>query len=184
MSGIRIRALPYACTLAAFLLAVSVAGFGQLRDERAVRAAYVFNLTKYVEWPGGGSELVIGFEGNRPTGEILQKLLDGKTSDSRLIRVLLFPSKDELKRCNVLYVTETEGKKTQALLEGLDNRNMLTVGESAEFAKAGGMVSLVKAGDQIQIQVNVEAAQRAGIKISSRLLNLAVIVDERPVREN
>jgi hypothetical protein len=129
-------------------------------------------------------ELVIGFAGSRPTGEVLQKLLDGKTSDTHLIRVLLYPSKDELKRCNIVYLTDPVEKENKNLLEILKAKNVLTVGESPEFTRAGGVVSLVKAGDQIQIQVNMNAAQRAGIKISSRLLNLAVIVHERPIREN
>lgn len=65
-------------------------GAAQSRDERAVRAAYVFNLTKYVEWPAGKNELVIGFVGSPETGEVMQKMLDGKRSESRIIHVLLF----------------------------------------------------------------------------------------------
>jgi len=182
MTGIRIRAFRYLRILKLFVipLLVSASGRAQLRDERVVRAAYVFNLTKYVEWPMAGNDLVIGFEGTRPTGEILQKLLDGKISDSHLIRVVLFPTNEELRRCNILYLTDPGEKKTRNVLESLDTRNVLTVGETDDFAKSGGVVGLVKAGDQIQIQVNLDAAQRAGIKISSRLLNLAVIVHEQP----
>lgn len=156
----------------------------QPRDERAVRAAYVFNLTKYVEWPAEKNELLIGFEGNRVTGEFLQKMLDGKSSDSKPIRVVLFPSEEDLKKCSLLYVGDSTAKSIHAVLDRVGTRGLLTVGEEESFTQAGGMVGLVKVGDQIQIQVNLEATQRAGIKISSRLLNLAVIVRPAPGARN
>lgn len=156
----------------------------QLRDERAVRAAYVFNLTKYVEWAPKDNQLVIGFEGSRATGEMLKKMLDGKTSEAGPIQVLLFPSDEELKKCSILYITDPQEKRARSVLDNSEIRNLLTVGETASFARDGGMVGLVKAGDQIQVQVNLEAAQRAGIKISSRLLNLALIVHAAPSARN
>src|SRR5215467_3977322 len=63
----------------------------QLRDERSVKVAYVFNLTKYVEWPHAGDQLVVGFVGDGPMGEALEKMLAGRSSDSRPIRVVLSP---------------------------------------------------------------------------------------------
>src|ERR1019366_7352191 len=146
----------------------------QSQDERAVRAAYVFNLAKFVEWPAGKNELRVGFFGSRETGEYLQKMLDGRTSESRQIRMILFPSDDELRKCSMVYIAEGQQKKIRATLDKLGNGNIVTVGETDSFAQDGGMVGLVKVGEQIQMQVNVEATQRAGVKIGSHLVNLAV----------
>lgn len=148
----------------------------QSQDERAVRAAYVFNLTKFVEWPAEKNELQIGFFGSRETGEYLQKMLDGRTSESRQIRMILFPSDDELRKCSMVYIAEGQQKKIRATLDKLGNGNIVTVGETDSFAQDGGMVGLVKVGERIQMQVNLEATQRAGVKIGAHLLNLAVIV--------
>jgi hypothetical protein len=156
----------------------------QQRDERAVRAAYVFNLTKYVQWPQETSELIIGFIGSPTTGEKLRELLEGKTSESRSIHVALFPSEEELQKCSILYLTDTPSRKLRAALDKPASRGILTVGESDLFVREGGMVGLVKVGDQIQIQVNLEAMQQAGVKISSRLLNVAVLVRPVPTARN
>jgi hypothetical protein len=156
----------------------------QLRDERAVRAAYVFNLTKYVEWPPDKRELWIGFAGSRTTGEMLQKMLEGKNSESRPIHVRMFPSAEELKKCDIYYMADPDSRLLQLWLESPDNPQALTVGEVDSFAAEGGMVGLVKVGDQMQIQVNLKATQRAGIRISSRLLSLAVIVPSQPDARN
>lgn len=164
-----------------FLLLIAVfapllPAHAESRDDRSVRAAYVFNLIRYIEWPPQQKELVIGFIGDAATGEVLETLLNGRTSDGRAIRVVLSPSDDELPRCSLLYVAEPDVKQVRKALEKVKGASVLTIGETDAFARAGGMVGLVNNGDHIQIEVNLEAAQSAGIRISSRVLNLAVIV--------
>lgn len=148
----------------------------QVRDERAVKAAFVFNLTKYVEWPQASNELVIGFVGEGPMGEILKKMLDGKTSESRAIHVVLFPSDEELEHCSILYIADSSPKRTRAALDRTRGKSVLTVGETESFAREGGMIGLVRVGEQVQIQVSLEVTQQSRLKISSRLLNIALIV--------
>jgi TonB family protein len=150
--------------------------WAQSQDERSVRAAFVFNLTKSIEWPPGTNQLVIGFFGNRATGETLVKMLDGKTSQSRPIQVLLFPSDDELQNCNIVYIADSRAK-TLSILEKLGHKNdIVTVGETSSFAHDGGMIGLVQSGDHIQMQVNPDSAQRGGVKLGAGLLSLASIV--------
>lgn len=148
----------------------------QQHDERAVRAAFVYNLAKYVEWPSGGNEFVVGFFGEDELGELLRQTLLGKTIGAKSIRVVLNPSDAELESCDLVYLSQSAPNKFSPVLEKLRKRSTLTVGQNDSFARHGGMVGLVRSGDHIQIQVNLEAAQRAGLKIDSRLLNLAVIV--------
>jgi hypothetical protein len=155
----------------------------QTRDERAVRAAYVFNLIKYVAWPAQGKELTIGLAGDAATGEVMEKLLNGRTSEGETIRVLRAPSDDEVQKCSLLYVADAPAGLTVEMRKTLDKtldrvkgKGVLTVGETEGFARDGGMIALVNSGDHIQIEVNLEAAQSAGIRISSRVLNLATIV--------
>jgi hypothetical protein len=155
-----------------------------MHDERAVKVAFVFNLTKYVEWPQVTHEVVIGFVGDSPMGETLEKMLAGKTSDSRPIHVLLSPSDEQLAQCNVFYIADASPKKIHAALDKVRNKNILTVGDSDVFAREGGMVGLVTVGQQIQIQVNLRAAQDSQIKLSSRLLNLSTLVQTAPAARN
>jgi len=167
--------LRLACALGLISLLAPLA-WTQLVDERAVKAAFVFNLTKYVEWPQPNHELIVGVNDDSPTAETLKKVLDGRNSESRPIRVLLFPSDAQLEQCNILYVGHSSPKKWRAVLERVRNKNILTVGDSDSFAKDGGIVGLVTAGDHIQIEVNLAAAAEAHLKISSRLLHLSTIV--------
>jgi hypothetical protein len=146
------------------------------QDERAVRAAFVFNLTKYVTWPQPRQRLVIGVVGQGNMGPVLKQVLEGKASDGRQITVLTNPSDVELRECDVLYVAESSAARIRSTLDRVTGRAILTVGESDQFAHSGGMVALVRSGDQIEIEVNLAAVRSRRLEMSSRLLNLAVLV--------
>ena len=146
------------------------------QDERAVRAAYVFSLTKYVSWPNGRDHLVIGVVGDGEMGPVLKQLLDGKKSDGKNIRIATHPAEAELHDCDILYVTDSSPTEIHAILRRIVGRSVLTVGETDRFVRAGGMVAMVRSGDQMQIEVNTNALRTAQLQMSSRLLRLAVIV--------
>ncbi len=84
-------------------------------------------------------------------------------------------SEGDLQKCSLVYVAGPQ-KGTRDVLDSLSGKSILTIGESDSFVNAGGMVALPNVGEHIQVHVNVEAIQHAGIKISPRLLNIAVIV--------
>lgn len=153
-------------------------------DERAIRVAYIFNLTKYVEWPRAGNQLAVCFVGDGSMGEALEKMLAGKTSDSRLIRVVISPSEQDFDQCDVIYVAYSSSKKVHETLDHLHNKSVLTVGDTESFPKSGGMIGLVRVGQQVQMIVNLDAVQRARLKISSRVLNLATIVRDASEARN
>ena len=170
---------PFRQLLKGAALLLLIAG-GMLRaqeDERSVRAAFVFNLTKYVSWPEGHHDrLVLGVIGNGSMGPVLKQILDGKTSDGRRINVVVHTSENELHDCDVLYVEESSPVRIRSILDRVQSRAVLTVGDSDQFTRSGGMVALVRSGDQIEIHVNLNSLRSRQLEMSSRLLNLAVIV--------
>lgn len=162
-------------TFTAILLGLS--GLGQAQqDERAVRAAFVFNLTKYVSWPSARDRLVIGVIGTKDIGTVLKQVLDGKTSDGRRISVVVHTPDSDLDQCDVLYVSGFPQPVVRSILNRATGRAVLTVGDTDQFVRTGGMVGLVRSGDQIEIKVNLPALRSRNLDMSSRLLKLAVLV--------
>lgn len=158
-------------TLAPIAIAVD------LRDENAVRAAYVFNLTKYVEWPAASTSLRVCYLGDGPMGAVLKSTLQGKVSEKRSIDVVLEPGDEPSGRCDVLYVGFHSPERIRAILARPKTHNILTVGDTDLFAASGGMIGLVTQGEHIKLQVNLQAVQSAQLRISSRVLALATIVN-------
>jgi hypothetical protein len=146
------------------------------QDERAVRAAFVFNLTKYVSWPHGRERLVLGVTGEGSMGPVLKQVLEGKFTDGRRITVVMHPSDTELRECDLVYVAESSRATIRSILDRVSSRAVLTVGETEQFTRAGGMVGLVRSGDQIEIEVNLDTLRSRQLEMSSRLLKMAVIV--------
>lgn len=148
----------------------------QERDERAVRVAYLYSLIKFVDWPTPQNDLLIGYVGTPATGETLLKSLNGRKSDARTLHVVLSPSDELLEKCGIIYFGDASQEDIRKTLAKVDGRAVLTLGETESFPRRGGMIGLVKDEDHIEIVVNLQLTQRSGVKISSRVLNLATIV--------
>lgn len=156
----------------------------QLEDEYKVKAAFVYNLTKYIEWPQSSRGLRIGVVGKGPIGELLRQMLEGKKTDSGPIQVLLSPSDEELERCSLVFIAYSSPKEIHGVLDKVRDKNVLTVGDAEGFANEGGMIGLVRSEDRIQLQINLEAAQAARFRISSRLLNVSTIIRAPSAEKN
>jgi uncharacterized protein DUF4154 len=170
------RVPSFLLSLAALLPVLAAASPAQVHNPDVVKTAFVFNLTKYVEWRHSRPELIIGFAGRGPLGDRLHSSLSGKISESKTIRVVLDPSEEALGTCDILFLGAMPAKARLTWLQKVQNKSVLTVSDEESFAQEGGMVGLVTVGDHVQIEINLEAVQAARLKISSRLLNVAVLV--------
>jgi hypothetical protein len=145
-------------------------------DELSIRAAYLFNLTKYVDWQPSQKRIVVAVVGDDSTAAAIRQLLNNKVTDGRPLQIVVHPSDSDLRSCDVVYFGRSASSAAQAVLEKLNGMRCITVGDDGRFVREGGMVALVRSGDQIQVFVNVDATHREGVELSSRLLNLAVLV--------
>jgi hypothetical protein len=137
--------------------------------EYRVKAAYLFNFAKFVEWPRASGPLTLCVAGRNVFGEALTDTVRGELIEGRpiVVRVLLEPEAG----CHVLFVPR--GAPAAAYLRAAGSPPSLTVGEQPDFIGMGGLVNFVLDGTNVRFEIDAEAAQRAGLRISSRLLRLA-----------
>ncbi|HRI43186.1 MAG TPA: YfiR family protein [Fimbriimonadaceae bacterium] len=162
--------------IVAAVLAGTRAEAQSVQNEYDVKAAFIYNFTKYIEWPSsalpGNAPIVIGIVGRDPFGRSIDVLLQGKTVSGRSLRVSrLNWGDDEVMNCHVLFVSA--GSFDPARLAKLRGRPILTVGESPGFTAKGGIINFVIEGGRVRFDVNPDLANAAGIQISSKLLSLA-----------
>jgi hypothetical protein len=146
--------------------------------EYQVKAAYLYNFTRYVEWPDSAfaapeSPFVVGVVGHDPFGPTLDKILDGRTMNGRPFLVKRFKHADDVQPCQLLFVGEYETDKLPRILSHLGNAGTLTVGESYGFLQHGGAINFLIEDNHVRFEINLNAADRCGLKISSKLLALA-----------
>jgi hypothetical protein len=147
-------------------------------SEYQVKAAFLFHFAQFVEWPeetfkDAGSPLTYCTIGDDPFHGSLDTVLGGKTIGSRPFRVHHFKQPREIKGCQVLFIGAEEKKVLPDILEGVKGNSVLTVGESEHFVRDGGMIGFLLEENRIRFEVNLETAEKAKLKVSSRLLALA-----------
>jgi len=146
-------------------------------EEYKVKAAFLYNFTKFVEWPDSAfrdpsAPFVVAVLGDDPFGDALD-VLKGKTAQGRPIVVRRAASLDALGRFHLLFVATSEKSRLESVLPAAEAMHALTVGDAPGFRSQGGVIQLVRDGDRIGFEVNPDASRRAGLKISSKLLGLA-----------
>jgi len=168
-----------ATVLALSALAASAARSDQPAfEEYKVKAAYLYNIAKFVAWPEKAptppdSTFVIAILGQDPFGRELDTLLTDRTVGGRHIRLKRAETVAALGRCDVLFVARSLESEVHPILEQLSGRPVLTVSDMTEFGENGGMVTFYLEGDRVRFDINQEAALKAGLTVSSRLLSLA-----------
>lgn len=148
--------------------------------EYRVKAAYLFNFTKYVDWPRdavGPGPLTICVAGRNPFGTVLDDIVRGEEVGNRpvAVRVILEPEPG----CHALFIPD--GAATTAYLRATRTAPVLTIGEAPDFLALGGTVRFLREGTNIRFEIDQQAADRVGLRISSRLLRLARPVESSPV---
>jgi hypothetical protein len=139
--------------------------------EYRVKAAYLFNFAKFVEWPDAASAgpITLCVAGHNVFGEVLTETIRGEAINGRSLvaHVALAPERG----CHVLFVPR--GAAVANYLKAVRGAPVLTVGESDDFVAAGGIVRFVLDGVNVRFEIDAAKAEAAGLRISSRLLRLA-----------
>jgi hypothetical protein len=146
--------------------------------EYRVKAAYLLNFTRYVEWPefGPDNTLTICVLGTDPFGRILDATVAGRTAQGRPLEVRRVQTASGAAGCEVVFVSQETWTRNPGTLKTLQNAGRLTVGESEQFARGGGVIGFVILDETVRFVVNDEARHRAGLRISSRMLSLAAAI--------
>jgi len=149
--------------------------------EYQVKAAFLYNFMKFVEWPGDGlnnpGTLTLGILGRDPFGDALDEVRD-KTAKGRRVVIVHLHGIEEARECDLLFVCASEKGRLPQILRGVQSARVLTVADQEGFCQAGGIINLVFVNNRVGFEVNVAAANRVRLRVSSQLLKLARLVLE------
>ncbi len=176
--------------IACFLLALCIVNAyaeSPSYEEYTIKAAFLYNFAKFVKWPKAADsstdgDLTICILGSDPFGTLLDSI-QGRSLKGRRVVVKRVQSGVTLEPCDILFVSSSEEGRLGEILSTLNGSNTLTVGETEGFAELGGMVNLVLEEGNVRMEINVDAAEQAGLKISARLLKISKIVTPRHAEE-
>jgi hypothetical protein len=149
-----------------------------LAREDHLRAGYVFNFAKFVEWPAfnPADDLTVCFAGAPGVRDAFSTFFAGKQIGTHRVALRTLGGRDSAAGCHIVYVAV--GSADGLRPPGTDSPGVLTVGDERDFIHRGGIVELYPDNNRLRFNINLELARRAGLKISSSLLQLASHVEE------
>jgi hypothetical protein len=152
------------------------------QSEDQVKAAFLFNFARYVEWPeasfdGPGDALRICMVGGDRFAEVVSRIVSGKRVANRPVSVDSLAGLSGAAACHILYVDERFSVDAQEVAARLGGSSVFTVSDRTGFAAGGGIANFIRSENKIRFEINPSAAKQAGLKVSSQLLRLAKLVE-------
>lgn len=149
----------------------------QIPTEYEVKAAFIYNFAKFVEWPSKPSQssVAVCVAGKDPFGSAFVPIED-KTVGNKKIIIKRNVSFQNLEGCNILFISNSEKERLPQILEGLGGLPVLTIGDTTGFALDGVMINFYMEDKTVRFEINQGAVSHAGLKISSKLLKIAKII--------
>jgi hypothetical protein len=178
--------LPRLLTISTFLLAMAYSPGSIYGGEKPkptdyeVKAAYIYNFAKFIDWPQSrfpdrNANIDVCVLGNDQLGQYLAKI-EGKSTGDRRIGFKRNTSLETLRECEILFIDNSQMGKLDKILEAANGSSILTVGDTKGFAQRGVTINFYLENNKMRFEINLQAANRAGLKIRSNLLNIAKIV--------
>jgi hypothetical protein len=147
-----------------------------------LKAAFLYNFAKFSEWPADvlapGQRLAMCVVGDAAVADALGDTIKGHVIDGHELTVAVLEADESASGCHLLYVSASEAKRSAVLLLSARSLSVFTVSDADRFAESGGVAQLIVENDRMRFAINLEAAQRGRVQLSSKLLALAKIVKD------
>jgi len=149
-------------------------------NEYEVKAAFLYKFASFVEWPpdSPSSTLCIGVIGQDPFGSMLEGVVRGKSINGRNFLIRRYKSAQDAVACHIVFISSSERSRLRTVLDGLRGSAALTVSDIPGFCENGGMIDFEILEQKVRFVINQEAAEQAHLKLSSKLLNVAIYVSQ------
>lgn len=165
--------------LGTLLVVATCGGLAQAQGgaEYQVKAAYLYNFGKFVEWPadafeGSSAPFRICILGDSPFDRNMERALTGRKIQAHPVQVIYPDSITQSRKCHVLFISASESGHAKAIVAGVSVNAVLTVGDTSGFVRDGAMINFIVKDEAVRFEINSQAAARARLKISSKLLVL------------
>jgi YfiR/HmsC-like len=166
----------------------SSGGDPQTLSEYQIKAGFFFNFTRFVEWPETAfvtatSPIIACVAGETPLTDLVINVAVGKVVNGRAVSIRRVKASDDLRRCNLLFISAAEERRTAEILAGLKKASTLTVGETPGFPQAGGMINFSIQENKVKLELNLDATNGAGLKVNSKLIAVSRLISRNSVAE-
>jgi hypothetical protein len=158
-------------------------------QEYEVKAVYLYNFGRFVQWPAASplvtadDSFTICVLGRDPFGPVLDTTLGGEVIDGRKLVARRISTTRDATHCRIIFISSSEAARIKEILNSLEKSSALTVSDMPDFINNGGMIQFVLKDNKVRFEVNLIAAEKAGLTISSQLLKVATDIKRESPNE-
>ncbi len=145
------------------------------QDLGKYQALYIYNFTKYIEWPNGSDELVIGAIGAGTIHRELEKMVQSKGGGK--LKFIKLTSYNNLDQCNIIFLTKEQDRNLNLVLAKTKGKSILVISEIESSASKGAGISFFLENEKLKFAINKNSIEKRNMKVSGNLLSLAKIVN-------
>jgi hypothetical protein len=179
------RHIVSAVVVLALIVGVAVAR-GEQAAEYQVKAEFLERFTRFIDWPSGGEghgNFLIGVIGDNPfNNDYLEQIAKNRRIKGRHVEIRRLTEPAQAEGCQIVFICASERDRLRRILSHTESKPILTIGDTAGFAAAGVLINFYTSGETVRFEMNETAIERSGLKVSSRLLKLARLVDPAGTR--
>ena len=172
---------------AAIAVTCSTASATQTASPLELRAAFIYNFAKFTEWPAhstaGDAPIAVCVVDDPRASEVFRQVVKGRTVGNHGLAVRTVGLTPELRSCQVVYAPDVDTERAADLLMTIGDAAVLSISDYEHFARMGGIANFVLEGGKMRFAINIDAAQRARLRVSSQLLALARVVKGSDARK-
>ena len=160
------------------LALLSLGGIVSAQSPARYQALFVYNFTRYIEWPSFGSqEFVIGIVGKSSVYSELQNIVEGKRIGSKTIVIKKFNSAEEISSCQILFVSSEVSSSLVSFASTLQSKNTLIITERPGLINKGAGINFVLEEGKQKFELSRTAINKTGLKVNSQLVDMAMLTD-------
>lgn len=165
------------CGVLLFMQVPSVCAQEREFDEHEVKAVFLANFFKFVEWPDRRDDYRLCIYGSDPFGQSI-RILEGMKIRGRRLEIRMLSSVRTINDCNILFISSSERRRIHSLLEAVRGFPVLTVGDTEGYAQEGVMVNFYIEARKVKFEINLASIRQSRITVSSQLLKLGRMVGD------
>jgi len=180
MTSMILKLLKISFILITILALFSVSVYAKEAPEEQIKGAMMVNFVKFVEWPVTLIEktkgiITVGIIGDDSFFEAVNRM-NNRVVSGKKIQIKRFKTLNGLSDCQVLFISATESCRTEAILRAVSGISVLTIGESEDFTRLGGIIRFFKENNRIRFEINKAQALKSNLKLSAKLLEISRLV--------
>jgi hypothetical protein len=168
------------CAIALLLIGMTQPSRAQSFNEYQIKAVFLYHFAQFIDWAEQPAKpdapFAICILGDDPFGGFLHDTVSNERIGNRPFAVRRVQSATDANGCSIVFVSKSEQKRLDPILDTLREHAVLTVSDADNFARRGGIVQFVTENKRIKLNINLDAAREAQLTISSKLLRPATIV--------